>query len=102
MYTLITAANSAQAHKLRNSLNSADVLLGDYLELPELMLKTGKMLRLPNPDTASYTHQMLSLCLDKDIDIIYPLREQELQLLLTSDQLFKEYNISIKVNGHEI
>lgn len=95
MAILITAATTAQAHQLKNKLNQDAVILGDYLELPELMLKSGKMIRLPNPSSIAYNHEMLSLCLDRDIKVIYPLREEEAKLLAEAGQLFKEYNINI-------
>ncbi|MFB9845367.1 hypothetical protein [Mucilaginibacter ginsenosidivorans] len=95
MYTLITAANSSEAYALKNSLNTTDVLLGDYLELPEILIKSGKVVQLPDPLEISYTHRMLALCLDKNIDAIYPLRQQEKQLLKNSKQLFTEYGINI-------
>jgi hypothetical protein len=102
VYILITAANSSQAYKLKNELNSDNILLGDYLEMPDLLVKSGKMLKLPNPQTAAYTHQMLALCMDKNIDTIYALREEEKQHLSNAMQLFYEYNINIKVTDNEI
>lgn len=95
MNILITAANSAEAYQLKSKMGNDTVILGDYLELPEVMLKTGKMIRLPNPVSVSYMHEVLALCLDKNIDSIYPLREEEARLLKESEQLFKEYNITI-------
>jgi hypothetical protein len=95
---LITSANSAAAHQLKNKLSDDTVIiLGDYLELPDFMLKTGNMIRLPDPKSGSYSHQMLTLCLDSDITAIYPLREEEAVLLKEAEQLFKEYNISINM-----
>jgi len=93
--TLITSANSAAAYQLKSKLNADEVILGDYEELPALMLKSGKMIQLPNPKSTSYSHQMLTLCLDKGIQTVYPLREEEATLLKESDQLFKEYDINI-------
>ena len=98
MYTLITAANSAEAQKLKNKINSTDIILGDYLELPAFMLKMANMVTLPNPKSVSYTHEMLTLCLDKHINTIYALREEEKEILNTTKQLFTEYGIEI-VNG---
>jgi len=98
MYTLITAANSSEAYALKNSLNSSDVLLGDYFELPEIMVASGKMLRLPDPASGSYAHQVLTLCLDKNISTVYPLRQPEVELLLNSRQLFNEYGINILIH----
>ena len=95
MKILITSANSAAAHQLKNTLNTDTVILGDYFDLPEFMVKTGNMLRLPDPKSGSYSHRMLTLCLDNDINIIYPLREEEAALLKEAEQLFNEYNISI-------
>jgi hypothetical protein len=92
---LITSANSAAAYQLKTKLNADQVILGDYEELPALMLKSGKMIQLPNPKSASYSHQMLTLCLDKGIEAVYPLREEEAVLLKEAEQLFKEYDINI-------
>ena len=102
MYTLITAATSSQAYKLKNTLDSDHIFLGDYIELPELLIKSGKALLLPDPQKSSYTHEMLALCLDKDIDTIYALRENELESLMSAKQLFAEYNIEIKAIDNEI
>ena len=95
MKILITSASSANAHQLKNKLSGNDIILGDYLELPDLMIKSGKMIRLPNPGSGSYAHQMLTLCLDNDIEKIYPLREEEAALLKEAEQLFEEFNIEI-------
>ena len=97
MKILITSANSAAAHQLKNKLNEDTVILGDYLDLPDFMLKARNMIRLPDPKSGSYSHQMLTLCLDNDINAIYPLREEEAVLLKEAEQLFKEYNISINM-----
>ena len=87
---------------MKNTLTADHTLLGDYQELPELLIQSGKVLRLPNPQNAAYTHQMLALCLDKDIDTIYALRDEEKQLLLNAKQLFIEYNIIIKAADDKI
>ena len=102
MYTLITAATSSQAYKLKNTLNSDQILLGDYLELPDLLIKSGKSIILPDPQKTSYTHEMLALCLDRDIDTIYALREEEMKNLMSAKQLFAEYNIEIRATDNEI
>ncbi len=95
MKTLITAANSAEAQRLKNNLTAETVVLGDYRELPAFMLKSGQMIRLPNPDSIAYTHEMLALCLDNDVKVIYPLTALEAALLKQAEQLFKEYDITI-------
>jgi hypothetical protein len=91
--TLITAANSTQAYQLKNKLNSTDIILGDYLDLPAFMLASSKMIKLPNPTSVSYAHEMLALCLDHQINKIYAIRQEEQKALRTAEQLFKEYGI---------
>jgi hypothetical protein len=102
VYTLITAANSSQAYKLKNTLDSESVLLGEYLELPELLIQSGKVLKLPDPESVTYIHEMLALCLDKEINNIYALRREEEQLLLNAKQLFGEYNINMQTPNDKI
>lgn len=99
---LITAANSAPAYKLKNLLNSDAVIMGDYMDLPDFMLKPGKLICLPNPTSASYTHEMLTLCLDMGVGTVYVFREQEAAPLLQSETLFNEYNIKILTKGNEL
>ena len=69
--------------------------MGDYMELPAFMLKADTMISLPNPESIAYAHEMLTLCLDKDIDTIYPLRNNEQALLKQSELLFSEFGIKI-------
>ncbi|MGN6179219.1 MAG: hypothetical protein ACTHNW_08560 [Mucilaginibacter sp.] len=97
MSILITAATTAESYQLKNKLESKDIILGDFMELPELMVKTGKMISLPNPASNSYSHQVLTLCLDRNINTIYPLRKEEQQLLKEAGQLFEEYGIEIVI-----
>ena len=82
MYTLITGANSAEAHALKNNMSGGSVIMGDFEELPEFLVNSGKMIRLPNPVETSYIHQILALCLDRNVNKICPLRAQEQVLLL--------------------
>ncbi|RVU02942.1 hypothetical protein EOD41_03120 [Mucilaginibacter limnophilus] len=94
-YTLITAATSPGAYRISNNLGSENLLLGDYHDIPGFMVSSGKMIQLPNPASPSYAHQMLTLCLDKSIDTIYPLNKEEALLLNEATQLFNEYGINI-------
>ena len=92
---MITAANSAEAYRLKSKLNAANIILGDYLDLPATMLSNSRLIKLPNPASASYAHEMLTLCLDKDIEKIYPVRDSELMLLTGAEILFNEFGITI-------
>jgi len=102
MYTLITGAATSMAYKIKNSLRNENIILGDYAELPSTMLSK-TMIQLPNPASPSYAHEMLALCLDKEIDHIYPLKIEEQSQLTKAIQLFNEYGIAITpASGHEL
>jgi hypothetical protein len=92
---------SASAHRLKTALSTEKIILGDYADIPAFMLQPGKMIKLPNPASDSYTHQMLALCLDNNIKQLYVLEEPEYQVLVLATQLFDEYGIQI-LNGNEI
>lgn len=102
MKILITAATAAQAYKQKNKLNGAEIIMGDYMDLPDFMLKPGRLIRLPNPASPSYTHEMLALCLDLAVDQVYIFRKQETELLKQSEVLFNEYNITIIAGKDDI
>jgi len=95
MYTLITAAASSQAYQLKNKLDKQNILLGDYLELPAFMIRSANMIKLPDPKTIAYAHEMLTLCLDKEINVVYALKTEEQALLREAVQLFNEFGIDI-------
>jgi hypothetical protein len=95
MNILVTAATSAEAYQLKNQLTDDQVILGDYFDLPEIMIRSGKMIKLPNPASNAYSHQLLTLCLDDNIEAVYALRDEEKQPLQEAIQLFEEYSIKI-------
>jgi hypothetical protein len=97
---LITAATTSLAHKLKNQLINAEVVLGDHADLPVFMQKN--IMKLPNPASDTYTHEMLALCLDNGIDELQALTRDEAATLLLSKQLFKEYNITIINGSHTV
>ncbi len=92
MNVLITAATSAEAHRLKNRLAGDTVVLGDYQEMPAFM----QIVKLPNPASLSYAHEMLTLCLDKEIGVVYALGDEEYANLRTAGQLFTEFGIELK------
>lgn len=102
MFTLITAANSSAAYKLKGMLGEKDILMGDYLDLPEILVRSGKILQLPDPNHTSYAHQMLTLCLDKNINEVYAMRKEEAGILLNTKQLFSEYGIDILAGDDKV
>jgi len=102
VYTLITGATLAEAYRLKNALGREYLILGDYMELPDVLIQSGKVISLPDPKNAAYTHQVLALCLDKGINSIYALRNDEKELLLNAKQLFWEYDIQIEIADDKV
>ncbi|MFD2146478.1 hypothetical protein [Mucilaginibacter antarcticus] len=98
MNILITSALSARAHQVKARLTANNILLGDYNDVPAFMLTQGKMIKLPSPQSSSFAHQMLTLCLDNAIEVLYLLDVAEAEALNESEQLFLEYNIEINTD----
>ena len=98
MSILITGATGAAAYKIKNRLAIEGIVMGDYADLPSTML-SDKMIKLPNPASASYAHEMLKLCLDKSIVTVYAVKEEEWRLLQEAAQLFGEYGIELLNNA---
>jgi hypothetical protein len=92
---LITAATTAKAYQLKGQLTGDQVILGDHLDLPDVMLKSGMMVTTPKPQSDTYPHEMLALCLDNQIDQVYLLRPEEMTALAPAEQLFNEYGIQL-------
>ena len=95
MKVLITGASSVVAHRLKSKLVNDEVILGDHVDLPAFMVQEGSMLKLPNPNSESYPHQMLTLCLDNEVTRVYAISNEEYNLLNNAAQLFSEYGIEI-------
>ena len=78
MNILITAAATAQAYHLQRLLNTDDsIYLADYEELPQVVLKGTKFLKIPSGNSPSFAHLLLTVCLDNDIEKVCPLRSEE-------------------------
>lgn len=95
---LITSGMHAFAQRIARTFSPADsVVFGDSSALPEIMIKSGKYFNLPNATSSSFSHELLSLALDKGIDVIIPLKQNEIRQLTTCRDLFEEYGIQVTV-----
>lgn len=97
MSVLITAASHAEAYKLERLLQLPDVIFADYQELPHLAFSGKQYIRIPRGNSPSYAHEMLDIALNRGIERIFPLYNEELLPLAESRQLFLEYGISVLV-----
>lgn len=94
MAILITAAANSAAYRFERILASAgDVFFADTTDLPPIPSR--KFLRVPVTSSITYTHEILTLCLDHGIDHVYPLHRDEVTELSKASQLFDEYGISL-------
>lgn len=99
---LITEALSAASHRFKKTITGNNILMGDFNELPEVMLKSGAIRKLPNPQSASYPHQILAFCLDNNVNTVYTLNEDEFDALQPAAQLFLEYGIDIQLVKNDL
>ena len=89
---------SVQAHKLKQLIDQgATFIYADQAELPAFMAKGTLFIRIPEGDSASFAHEMLTFCLDHQVDYVYPLRKKEIIALAEARQLFEEYHIKVIV-----
>lgn len=93
---MITAALQAFAQRLAKQVQQATglkVVFAESGEIPSALLQGQKYKRIPHGIAPTFVHELLSLCLDAEIDYLLPLRKNEMQALSASKQLFMEYGI---------
>ena len=92
MFTLITAAASSKAYQLTNKLLSKEnIIFADSEDLPEIMLRGKRFIKILKGNSASFAHLLLSICLDQQITKVFPLRKAEVYALSEARQLFDEF-----------
>ncbi len=84
--TLITAASNATAYQLAYHLLHHEILFADTKD---------QKLIIPEGNKLSFAHELLSLCLDLDITLVFPLKLSEQKALAEAKVLFEEYGITL-------
>lgn len=98
MNILITAATSACAFRLARHIGNDEVVFfGDSYNIPQFPVGGKKFVQLPEATSPAFAHRLLTLCLDLDIQKVYPLRRTELTALAEAAELFAEYGINVIV-----
>jgi len=82
--TLITAASDAIAYQLAYHLPHHEILFTDTKD---------QNIIIPDGNKSSFAHELLSLCLDLDITLVFPLKLSEQKALAEAKVLFEEYGI---------
>ncbi len=95
-YTLITQGTKPLAQRLARLLPATHrVVFGAADEMPEVLLRSGNYVRIPQAVSPAFAHEMLKRCLDSQVEVLIPLGKYELKPLLEAKLLFNEYGIRI-------
>ncbi|WP_291402341.1 hypothetical protein [Daejeonella sp.] len=93
MSGLITAASDSAAFRLARLFSEKVLFFGSIEEIPNFGDK--KFIKIPSAKSPSFAHELLKICLDNEINEVYPLVLDEIIELSTSRILFEEFNIKI-------
>jgi hypothetical protein len=93
--TLITGGKSAQALKILKAFTNDQVLLGDYGDMPSFASTQYQFVSLGEKNEETIAHTLLNACLDQEADRLLPLYQFELEAVMRSSILFKEFNIHV-------
>ena len=95
MKILITGGTSATALKLCNALSAHQIILGDYGQVPTIKSAAYTMVSLGDKNKDTIAHNLLTCCLDHQVDAILPLQNFEIEPLSKSEVLFEEFNVKL-------
>lgn len=95
MKTLITGGKSAQALKVSKAFAADNLILADYGSIPAFTSAKYQLISLGDRNDTVIAHNLLTHCLDLQVECLVPLYDFELDPLLRSVLLFEEFNIKI-------
>lgn len=95
MKILITGAKTATALKLIKAFGQYEVLLGDYGDLPNITTNTYSFVELGDWKADVLAHNLLTKCLDYQVDVLLPIYASEVVALVKSIVLFEEFGIKV-------
>lgn len=93
MLSLITSGSDAAAFRLARYLNNREIVFASNEDISNITDK--RFIKIPSANSATFTHELLKMCLDLGITEVFPLNKNELIELSQSKLLFEEYNINI-------
>lgn len=95
MKILITGGKTATALKLIKAFSNAEILLGDYGDMPKISTSSYAFAALGQWNADVLAHNLLTKCLDNDVDMLLPLYEAEIMALSKSIVLFNEFGLKV-------
>lgn len=93
MSALITASSDSAAFRLARLLSDKILFFGSLEEIPNF--GNTKFIKIPSTKSPSFSHELLKICLDNEINEVYPLVLDEIIELSAARTLFEEFNIKI-------
>ncbi|MBV2226219.1 MULTISPECIES: hypothetical protein [Sphingobacterium] len=91
---LITFGTRPLAQRLSKMLNNQfEVIFATSEEVPSFLEANFK--KIPTAANPTYAHELLKLCLDKEVNYLLPLGLNEINVLAESKILFEEYGIQL-------
>jgi len=95
MRILITAGKSARAFKLLKEFKSDEIIMADYGEMPQFPSKEYQFISLGTQNQDAIAHTLLTSCLDNAVNAILPVNDFEIEAVVKSCTLFKEFDIQV-------
>lgn len=95
MKILITGGKTATALKLIRAFSNAEILLGDYGDMPNINTETYSFAELGDWNAEVLAHNLLTKCLDNGVDVLLPLYQAEIIALSKSMVLFEEFGLKV-------
>lgn len=74
-----------------------EIIFGTSEPAPHLLIKSGKYIDIPKYSSSTFNHEWLNLAISEGLEIIIPLRKEEIIQLAESRDLFDEYGIKVAV-----
>lgn len=97
MKILISAGKSAKAFKVKNLLNSHELFLVDYGDMPDFVGSDSKFVSLGQRNEETLAHTILTMCLDMGVEACLPLNKEEIHACSEAKLLFEEFGIALLV-----
>ncbi|MGI4803977.1 MAG: hypothetical protein ACRYFL_04340 [Janthinobacterium lividum] len=93
MKALITCAQNPGVYFLEKWLPQLDFIYGDAVFIGQI--SAAQQLILPEVSEWDFIHQLLNICLDQQIEIVFAMGLAEQELLAEAVELFSEFNIKL-------
>jgi len=94
---LITGGKTATALKLVRAFEQAEIILGDYGDMPSIKNSLYSFENLGEWNHDVLAHNLLTKCLDFGVDTLLPLFEREILAVAKSLILFEEFGVKVLV-----